>query len=80
LAIDGWTDDADGALTTAMEHAQRAATIDPTVPQIHFVLAQVALFRGQHEAAAAAAAKAIQLSPNYADAYFYFVRFKIMIL
>jgi TolB-like protein/DNA-binding winged helix-turn-helix (wHTH) protein/Tfp pilus assembly protein PilF len=69
LAIDGWTDDAHGALSKAIGYAERAASIDPSVPQIHFVQAQVALFRGQHEKAAAAAARAIELDPNYADAY-----------
>jgi adenylate cyclase len=69
LAVDGWTDDAHAALSTAIGHAERAASIDPSVPQIHFVQAQVALFRGQHEKAAAAATRAIELDPNYADAY-----------
>jgi len=69
LAIDGWSDDAHGALSKALGYAERAAAIDHSVPQIHFVKAQVALFRGQHEKAAAAATKAIELNPNYADAY-----------
>jgi len=69
LAIDGWTDDAHGALSKAIGYAERAASIDPSVPQIHFVRAQVALFRGQHDEAASAAMRAIELDPNYADAY-----------
>lgn len=69
LAIDGWTDDAQSALEKALGYAERAASIDPSVPQSHFVRAQVALFRGQHVAAAAAINKAIELDPNYADAY-----------
>jgi adenylate cyclase len=69
LAIDGWTDDPQSALSRAEEHAERAASIDPSVPQIHFVRAQVELFRGRHEEAADSAATAIELDPNYADAY-----------
>jgi TolB-like protein/DNA-binding winged helix-turn-helix (wHTH) protein/Tfp pilus assembly protein PilF len=69
LAIDGWTGDPVGALSKAKAFAERAASIDPSVPRIHFVQAQVALFRGQHEQAAAAATRAIELDPNYADAY-----------
>ena len=69
LAIDGWTDDADAALSKAMAYAEQAASIDPSVPQIHFVRAQVELFQGRHESAAAAATTAIELNPNYADAY-----------
>ena len=69
LAIDGWTTDADKVLTKAAEYARKAAAIDPSIPQIHFVRAQVELFRGEHERAAAAATAAIELDPNYADAY-----------
>jgi tetratricopeptide (TPR) repeat protein len=69
MAIDGWTDDAHSALVSAMEFAERAAAIDHAIPQIQFVKAQVALFGGKHEEAAAAARKAIELNPNYADAY-----------
>jgi tetratricopeptide (TPR) repeat protein len=71
LAIDGWTDEAHDALSKAIAYAHRAASIDPSVPQIHFVKAQVALFRGQHEKAASAATRAIELDPNHADAYAY---------
>jgi TolB-like protein/Flp pilus assembly protein TadD len=69
LAIDGWTDDPASALSRAEEHAERAASIDPSVPQIHFVRAQAELFRGHHIEAADAASTAIELDPNYADAY-----------
>jgi TolB-like protein/Tfp pilus assembly protein PilF len=69
LAIDGWTDDPAGDLLQAAEYADQATAIDPAVAQIHFVRAEVALFRGRHLAAAASAATAIELSPSYADAY-----------
>jgi tetratricopeptide (TPR) repeat protein len=52
-----------------MDHAEHAASIDPSIPQTHFVHAQVELFRGRHERAAAAATTAIELDPNYADAH-----------
>ncbi len=69
LAIDGWTADPEEALEKAAHYAQKAASINPSVPQIHFVLAQVDLFRRQYQRAAAAATTAITLDPNYADAY-----------
>jgi TolB-like protein/DNA-binding winged helix-turn-helix (wHTH) protein/Tfp pilus assembly protein PilF len=69
LAIDGWTEDAARALSKAEALADRAAAIDPSVPQIHFVRGQVALFEGRHDQAAAAATRAIELDPNYADAF-----------
>ncbi len=68
-AIDGWAVDAEKVLAKAAEYARKAASIDPSVPQIHFVRAQVELFLGKHERAAAAATAAIELDPNYADAY-----------
>lgn len=68
-AIDGWTGAPEAALARASELAAAAAKIDPDIPQVHFVQAQVELFRGQHQRAAAAASEAIKLNPNYADAY-----------
>ena len=68
-AIDGWTETPDDALTKAYELANKALALDPNIPQVHFVVSQVQLFRGQHEQAAAAASAAIELNPNYADAY-----------
>jgi adenylate cyclase len=69
LAIDGWTDDPEGDLLQAAAYADKAAAIDPAVPQIHFVRGEVELFLGRHLDAAASASTAIELSPNYADAY-----------
>ncbi len=60
LAIDGWTADAEGALGQAKEYAEEAAFLDPSVPQIHFVRGQVALFEGRHARAAEAASTAIE--------------------
>jgi adenylate cyclase len=69
LAIDGWTEDPQGALSKAAQFAEEAAEIDPSLPQVHFVRAQVELFRGRHANAAEAVAAALDLDPNYADAY-----------
>jgi TolB-like protein/DNA-binding winged helix-turn-helix (wHTH) protein/Flp pilus assembly protein TadD len=68
-AIDGWTDAPEEALIKAYELANTASNINSNIPQVHFVLGQVLLFRGQHEQAATAASTAIELNPNYADAY-----------
>jgi TolB-like protein/DNA-binding winged helix-turn-helix (wHTH) protein len=69
LAIDGWTEDPQDALSRAARFAEEAAEIDPSLPQVHFVRAQVELFRGRHANAAEAVNAAIDLDPNYADAY-----------
>lgn len=68
-AIDGWTTSPNRSLDLALESAGVAAGINPAVPQVHFVAGQVALFRGQHAEAIEATQRAIQYSPNYADAY-----------
>ncbi|MBL3588971.1 MAG: tetratricopeptide repeat protein [gamma proteobacterium endosymbiont of Lamellibrachia anaximandri] len=68
-AIDGWTATPTHSLSLAAKFADTAADINPTVPQVHFVTGQVALFRGQHAKAIEATQRAIDYSPNYADAY-----------
>ncbi len=68
-AIDGWTPTPERSLEVAAEQAERAATMDPSLPQVHFVTGQVALFRRQHARAIEAAERAIAADPSYADAY-----------
>ena len=68
-AIDGWTQTPSRSLKLALEYAQKAAALDPSIPQVHFAVGQVELFRRQHLAAVEAAQRAIESNPNYADAY-----------
>lgn len=68
-AVDGWTTTPHASLDRALELADIAAELNPAIPQVHFVAGQVALFREQHAEAIEAARRAIQFSPNYADAY-----------
>jgi TolB-like protein len=68
-AIDGWTNTPDQSLKLAAEFADKAARINPTIPQVYFVAGQVALFRQQHDVAITAVENAITYAPNYADAY-----------
>jgi TolB-like protein/DNA-binding winged helix-turn-helix (wHTH) protein len=68
-AIDGWADTPQRSLQRAAGYAEAAERINPTIPQIHFVAGQVALFRQQHDVAIAAVDRAISYAPNYADAY-----------
>jgi adenylate cyclase len=67
--MDGWTTNPESALNEASRQVAIAEMIDPDVPQVYFVKGLVALFRGQHLAAAEAAHNATRLDPNYADAY-----------
>ena len=68
-AIDGWASDPSHALVLAARHADRASNLDESLPQVHFVTGQVRLFQRRHSAAVAAAERAIDMDPNYADAF-----------
>ena len=68
-AIDGWTETPLRSLERAADLAQKAAGMDPTLAQVHFVNGQVDLFRRRHEQAVKATERAVRVNPNYADAY-----------
>ena len=68
-AIDGWTENPLRALELAAELAEKAAAMGPHSPQVYFAEGQVELFLGRHARAIAAAERAIEVEPNYADAY-----------
>ncbi|MEN8177483.1 MAG: tetratricopeptide repeat protein [Pseudomonadota bacterium] len=68
-AIDGWTTTPSRSLEQAAQLAETAAKIDPSLPQVHFVSGQVNLFRRRHAQAIESIQRAIQIDPNYADAY-----------
>jgi adenylate cyclase len=68
-AIDGWASDPSNALIQAGRYADEATRMDPSLPQVHFVTGQIRLFQRRHTEAVAAAERAIEVSPNYADAF-----------
>ena len=68
-AIDGWTPEPSRSLELAARQADKAAELDPSLPQVHFVIGQVRLFQRLHYEAVAAAERAIDVDPNYADAF-----------
>lgn len=68
-AMDGWSAHPRRALELAEELAGKASVMDPSSPQVHFAVGQEALFRRQHAQAIAAAERAIDVEPSYADAY-----------
>ncbi|MGB5638398.1 MAG: winged helix-turn-helix domain-containing protein [Sedimenticolaceae bacterium] len=68
-AIDGWTSDPADSLKQAADYADRAARLDSSLPQVHFVTGQIRLFQRRHAEAVAAAERAIAVNPNYADAF-----------
>jgi TolB-like protein/DNA-binding winged helix-turn-helix (wHTH) protein/Flp pilus assembly protein TadD len=68
-AIDGWTAHPRHALELAEELAGKAMAMEPSSPQVQFTSGQVDLFRRRHVDAIAAADRALEVAPNYADAY-----------
>lgn len=68
-AIDGWTSQPLDSLVLAKELVDKAESLDASLPQVHFVTGQIELFQRDHRAALKAAQRAIQIDPNYADAY-----------
>jgi TolB-like protein/DNA-binding winged helix-turn-helix (wHTH) protein/Tfp pilus assembly protein PilF len=68
-AIDGWTSDPTQSLAQATRYADKGASQDAQLPQVHFVTGQIRLFQRRHAAAATAAERAIAVNPNYADAF-----------
>jgi len=68
-AIDGWTSSPSKSLESAAQYAERAADMNSSLPQVHFVTGQIRLFQGWHAEAVKAAERAIEINPNYADAF-----------
>jgi len=62
-----WSQDPQ-CLDQAFELAQRAVALDNTLPEAHFALGEVYLWKKQHEQSIAEFDKSIALNPNYADA------------
>ncbi len=64
-----WSDDPDKSIALGYEISQQALRLDNTVPQIYFALTSIYQRMGRLEDGISAARKAIELDPNYADAY-----------
>ena len=57
------------SLDRAYELARTAIALDDSLPEVHWVMADVQLFRRQYAQALASVEKCIELDPNYADAH-----------
>jgi len=53
----------------AVEIAQRAVAMDPTLPQTHWSLGRALRFAGEADASVDAMRKSIEISPNFADGH-----------
>jgi TolB-like protein/class 3 adenylate cyclase/Tfp pilus assembly protein PilF len=69
----GWVEDIEAADARAKQLAEKSIELDPEIPFSRFAYARI-LARdsiGQHQRAIEQSKKAIELDPNYADAYAY---------
>lgn len=65
----GWGPASAGNLDQALRLAEQGRALDQTLPQAHWMLAYVQVFRQQYRQARLAAERAIALDPNYANSY-----------
>jgi tetratricopeptide (TPR) repeat protein len=63
-----WVDDREPELHQALKFANSAKEIDPTLPEIHWVLGYVKTQQRRHSEAAAHLDDALKLDPRFADA------------
>jgi TolB-like protein/DNA-binding winged helix-turn-helix (wHTH) protein/lipoprotein NlpI len=68
-AISGWGAPLEQSLAQAEVLVNKAMQLDDTLPQVHFVMGQVNMYKRDYAAALEAAARAIELTPSYPDAY-----------
>ena len=65
-----WGAGREASISKAIDLAQQAIQIDPSVPQAHFTLGYIYLYVHKgHDRAIEEAKKALALDPNYADGY-----------
>jgi tetratricopeptide (TPR) repeat protein len=66
----GWGPQSEAAASEALRLAERAVALDERLPQARFAVGFVCLYgRAEHARAIAEARRALELEPNYADAY-----------
>jgi len=65
----GWTDTPMETLDRALALAEQAVLLNGNVPHTHWSLGFVHLMRKEYKQAEKASAKAVEISPNYADGY-----------
>ncbi|OSQ52434.1 hypothetical protein MGEO_03350 [Marivita geojedonensis] len=70
----GWTNDMTNTLARAVWHAERAVSLSPDLPFAHFALGRLLSrsFISDLAEASAEFEKAIELDPNYTDAYAFY--------
>jgi TolB-like protein/Tfp pilus assembly protein PilF len=67
--FDGRENSRDASLAMAESLVSKARQLDDSLPQVHFVSAEIAMYRGNYAAALDHVSRAIESKPSYADGY-----------
>ena len=67
--LEGTTESPERSLQQALERVEHALALGDAVPQVYFAASYIYLQLGRHADSIAAARRAIELDPNYADGY-----------
>jgi len=68
-ALNGWDTDSEHILHKAHFYADKAIALDYSLPQVHFTKGMAYIMSGQYQQAIEEAEIALDLNPNFADAY-----------
>ncbi|MCW8853522.1 MAG: winged helix-turn-helix domain-containing protein [Gammaproteobacteria bacterium] len=67
--INGWSEAPGLAIENAKHYAEKALSLDDSLPQIHWVMGLIETFGKNYQHAMQEARRSIELDPNFADGY-----------
>lgn len=67
--MNAWREDTRGAMQQAIEIAKKGVELDPTIPQVHWVMGLIYMFNKDYQLALESAQKTLEQDPNYADGH-----------
>ena len=67
--LNAWKDDTRQSMQMAMDFARKAVNLDPSIPQVHWVMGLIHMFNKNYQPALESAQKTLDQDPNYADGH-----------
>ncbi|WP_455218451.1 winged helix-turn-helix domain-containing tetratricopeptide repeat protein [Kaarinaea lacus] len=67
--MNAWKDDTDHSMQQALEFAQKGVEMDPSIPQVHWVMGLTQMFNKNYQPALESAQRTLDQDPNYADGH-----------
>lgn len=67
--INAWQEDTEQSMQLAMDYARKAVAMDPSIPQVHWVMGLIFMFNKDYQSALESAQKTLDKDPNYADGH-----------